>query len=79
MTISGDILMDADNSSFTNNASSLTITDDLNFNSINSAFTNNATAFIGDIVATGANDDDNVVTNSSGATLNLRWDKSSVG
>ena len=71
MTISDDILMDADNSSFTNNASSLTITDDLNFNSLNSAFTNNATTAIGDVVSTDNADDDNVVTNSGGATLTL--------
>jgi hypothetical protein len=43
----------------------------LNFNSINSSFTNNATASIGDIVSTDNADDDNVVTNSSGATLTL--------
>ena len=71
MTISDDILMDADNSSFTNNTSSLTITDDLNFNSLNSTFTNNATASIGDIVSTDNADNDNVVTNASGATLTL--------
>ena len=70
MTLGDDILMDAGNSLFSNNAS-LTITDDLNFNSTNSAFSNNATASIADIVSTDNADDDNVVTNSSGATLGL--------
>jgi len=69
LTITDDILIEANGATLTNNRSaSFTVTDDLTFNSINSAFTNNTTVSIGDIVAT---DDDNVVTNSSGATLVL--------
>ncbi len=73
MTIADDILMDADEQLHSTNNASLPVhhSDDLNFNSTNSAFTNNATASIGDIVSTDNADDDNVVTNSSGATLTL--------
>ena len=72
LNITDDILVDASDATLTNNRSaSFTVTDDLTFNSINSAFTNNATASIGDIVSTDNADDDNVVTNSSGATLTL--------
>ncbi len=57
----------------TNNlGGTLTIGDDLNFNTSNATVTNNGRLTItGDIVATDASDDDNVLTNSSGATLGV--------
>jgi hypothetical protein len=72
VTIADDVTVDASNTSISNGASAtLTITDDLNFNADNSAFTNNGTASIADILATDNGDDDNVVTNASGATLSV--------
>lgn len=72
VTIADDVTVDASNTSISNDASAtLTITDELNFNADNSAFTNNGTASIADILATDNGDDDNVVTNASGATLSV--------
>ncbi len=72
MTISDDVTVDANNVTFVNSVSSnLTITDDLNFNGTNSIFSNNSITTVGDILATDAADDDNVVTNGTGATLNV--------
>jgi hypothetical protein len=72
MTISDDVTVDANSVTIANSSSSnLTITDDLNFNGTNSIFSNNGTSTVGDILATAATDDDNVVTNGTGATLNV--------
>ncbi|WP_276367289.1 hypothetical protein [Chryseolinea sp. H1M3-3] len=72
MTISDDVTVDANNVIVANSSSSnLTITDDLNFSGTNSIFSNNGTSTVGDILATAATDDDNVITNGTGATLNV--------
>ncbi len=57
-------------SSFTNNGT-LVIGNDLKFSNDNHTFTNNGTLTIADDITSGNGDDNNLITNSTGATLNL--------
>lgn len=72
LTVSNDLNLNG-SASITKNSGTLTITDDLILNTSNSTLTNNAGAISisGDIFVNDNADDDNVITNASGATLSF--------
>lgn len=71
VSVGDDILFDATSSMVINTA--LTIADIIQFNSSNSTITNNSTTSLAGITALDNADDDNIFTNSSGATLNVGY------